>query len=176
MDAIAAMGPSAEAAANAHKSETIESIVDFQEFLNLFVTQLRYQDPLSPLAGDEFLAQTAQFSSVEQLVNLNSKVSASADATKLSAKTTAAALIGKTVYAETLDLEGSAVEVSGRVVQVDFAENGDLVLGLEDGSTIPFAAVLSVGETPAPAADQAETTANSTEGSTENSMLSEETQ
>ncbi len=37
------------------------------EFLRLFVTQLRYQDPLSPLDSKDMTAQLAQFSSLEQL-------------------------------------------------------------------------------------------------------------
>ncbi len=42
------------------------------EFLQLLVTQLQNQDPMSPLDSAEYAAQLAQFSSVEQLVNLNS--------------------------------------------------------------------------------------------------------
>ena len=41
------------------------------EFLQLFVAQLRDQDPTSPQDGHEFVAQLAQFSSVEQLSNLS---------------------------------------------------------------------------------------------------------
>ena len=45
-----------------------------EEFLNLLVTQLRYQDPLDPIRNEEFIAQLSQFSSVEQLQNINSKL------------------------------------------------------------------------------------------------------
>lgn len=40
-------------------------------FLNLMVTQLKYQDPLEPTKDKEFLAQMAQFTSLEQMQNLN---------------------------------------------------------------------------------------------------------
>ncbi len=41
------------------------------QFLTLLVTQLRHQDPMSPLEPHEFAAQLAQFTSVEQLTKLN---------------------------------------------------------------------------------------------------------
>lgn len=41
------------------------------EFLTLFVAQLRHQDPLNPLDSTEFTAQLAQYSSLEQLLNVN---------------------------------------------------------------------------------------------------------
>lgn len=44
-------------------------------FLNLLVTQLRYQDPLNPMEDTEFIGQMAQFSALEQMQNLNEKFS-----------------------------------------------------------------------------------------------------
>ncbi len=52
------------------------------EFLNLLVAQLQHQDPLDPLKSDEFVAQLATFSSLEQLVSINQAV------TKLAGKDT----------------------------------------------------------------------------------------
>ena len=40
-------------------------------FLQLLVTQLRYQDPLDPQDNSAFVAQMAQFTSLEQMQNLN---------------------------------------------------------------------------------------------------------
>ena len=48
------------------------------EFLQLLVAQLRNQDPTSPQQGHEFAAQLAQFSSVEQLTNINASMQAQA--------------------------------------------------------------------------------------------------
>jgi len=41
------------------------------EFLQLLVTQLQNQDPLEPISNEDFIAQLATFSSLEQLVNIN---------------------------------------------------------------------------------------------------------
>ena len=49
------------------------------EFLQLLVAQLRNQDPTSPQDGHEFAAQLAQFSSVEQLTNIDASLSSQAE-------------------------------------------------------------------------------------------------
>lgn len=51
--------------------------IDKDAFLKLFMTQLAHQDPLSPMDNKDFIAQMAQFSSVEQLTNIASYTSAS---------------------------------------------------------------------------------------------------
>jgi flagellar basal-body rod modification protein FlgD len=45
-------------------------------FLSLLVTQLQHQDPLSPQPNGEFLAQLAQFSSLESLQTMQSDIAA----------------------------------------------------------------------------------------------------
>jgi flagellar basal-body rod modification protein FlgD len=122
------------------------SLVDFDAFLNLFVSQLKNQDPLSPMANEEFLAQTAQFSSVEQLVSLNGKVGDLSGQLGSSLWSTAAALIGRLVEATLEDSEGKTWSASGRVVGVDYGTDGNMVLGLEDGTEVPLDTVVAVHE------------------------------
>ncbi len=50
------------------------------EFLMLFVAQLKNQDPLNPMDSKDLSAQLAQFSSLEQLVEMNEKLSLQANA------------------------------------------------------------------------------------------------
>jgi flagellar basal-body rod modification protein FlgD len=73
------------------------------EFLRLLVTQLRNQDPLSPLQPHEFAAQLAQFASVEQLSQLNEGLAQQLAATHLNAivgqTALSASLIGRSVVA-----------------------------------------------------------------------------
>jgi flagellar basal-body rod modification protein FlgD len=60
------------------------------EFLKLLVSQLKNQDPLNPMDGKDMAAQLAQFSTVEQLIAMNTTL----DAAKASAAATADAIKG----------------------------------------------------------------------------------
>jgi flagellar basal-body rod modification protein FlgD len=54
---------------------TTSSDTDFKTFLTLLTAQMRNQDPLKPMDSTEFVAQLASFSSVEQQIETNSKLS-----------------------------------------------------------------------------------------------------
>lgn len=45
-----------------------------EDFLKILLTQLTYQDPLKPMDNQEFMAQMAQFTSLEQTQQLNEKM------------------------------------------------------------------------------------------------------
>ena len=69
------------------------------DFLKLMIQQLKYQDPLSPMDSSQFSSQLAQFSSLEQLQNINKTLKQSMNAnfalTQAINNTMTAALIGK---------------------------------------------------------------------------------
>lgn len=48
---------------------------DLNTFMTLLVAQLKNQDPLAPQDGAQFVAQLAQFNSLEQLININDRLS-----------------------------------------------------------------------------------------------------
>ena len=85
--------------------------LDKQAFLTLLTTQLRYQDPANPAESSEFAAQLAQFSSLEQMTNMNKTIEESAKQTYAAnlsmINTMAPSLIGKNVraFSDTLTID-----------------------------------------------------------------------
>jgi flagellar basal-body rod modification protein FlgD len=78
--------------------------LDKDAFMTLLVTQLKNQDPMNPSDSSQLAAQLAQFTSVEQLTQLNEAVTSQEltlrEATLLSKTSLSAALIGRRVIAE----------------------------------------------------------------------------
>jgi flagellar basal-body rod modification protein FlgD len=97
------------------------------EFLRLFVTQLRAQNPLNPMDATGFTAQLAQFSSLEQLTNLGTQMGQLVQFQGSLQNTLTAGLIGKRI--STVD------GASGIIQSVLFGQNGTSVV-LDTGATI----------------------------------------
>lgn len=74
-------------------------------FLQLLVTQMKYQDPLNPSTDTEYIAQLATFSQLEELQNLNASYS----------NTQAYTLVGKMVALSATDAQGNVTYKTGIV-------------------------------------------------------------
>jgi len=83
IDPTSLRGTSTTVAGSQHTGATMGK----DQFLKLFVAQLKYQDPMNPASNTEFMGQLAQFSAVEQTSNVVASLSLSQSIT----------LIGRTV-------------------------------------------------------------------------------
>ncbi|MEM8486295.1 MAG: FlgD immunoglobulin-like domain containing protein [Bacteroidota bacterium] len=117
MDGIT--GISGDSAASLGALNQTGEVLGQEDFLLLLVTQLSNQDPLNPMDGQEFAAQLAQFSSLEQLITIGDTLDQSNAVNGLLAQSmnsgVAAGLIGKEVEAEGVDLfvsEGKPSDIS----------------------------------------------------------------
>ena len=126
------------------------------EFLKLFIAQIRHQDPLNPMQGDQVASQLAQFSSVEQLIELNKQMGAQAgsSASVLEALHTSSAMgmLGRTVLANgdgvvitpdglasvTADIGGTGGAATLRLFDESGTEVGSRVLGNVAGGRATF--------------------------------------
>jgi flagellar basal-body rod modification protein FlgD len=76
-----------------------------QDFLKLLITQLRNQDPLNPLDQNQFLSQTAQFTSLENLQNISSELAELKTLARGDTLAQGASLLGKTAAAAGRDVQ-----------------------------------------------------------------------
>lgn len=105
-------------------------------FMQLLVTQLQNQDPLQPTANDEFVAQLAQFSSLEQMEGVNQNLVA------LAILQQGNALLGQLT---------SASSLIGQQVQYTNPADGSVTIGVVDSVKIEDdVAMLRVGGTSVP--------------------------
>jgi flagellar basal-body rod modification protein FlgD len=121
---------STQLAASSTASSTSSTISDASslgknDFLQLLVTQLQNQDPLDPVKNEDFIAQLAQFNSLEQMINLNTNFEAFNTMQQL---TNASNMIGN--YVAWYDSDGNSQ--SGQVTQVGVQDGTPyLVVGTE---------------------------------------------
>ncbi len=107
-----------------------------EEFFEMLIAQLKYQDPLNPMDGTDFTAQLAQFSSLEQLSNMNTNLETVASNQLLSNQIEAINLIGKNVAAE-----GDVIETNGTSAQIVYSleesiSEGTVSIYDSDGSLV----------------------------------------
>lgn len=119
--AIDAIGSSSAAGLKANN-------LGMEDFIKILLTQLTYQDPLKPMDNQEFMAQMAQFTSLEQTQQLNEKIS-----TLISnqAALQSVGLIGKTV-----DITTSSGTLTGTVSALSLAGDApSITVRAADGTT-----------------------------------------
>jgi flagellar basal-body rod modification protein FlgD len=141
--------PGASVASTGTVAQAGSNTLSKDDFLRLLVTQLQHQDPLNPLDENQFLSQTAQFTALEQLQNINTALGDLTAQTASSSLAQSAALLGKTVKVAGSDFafDGSTavslpftVEGSAAPVHVDILDQqGNLVRGLDVNATAPGA-------------------------------------
>ncbi|MCJ7830769.1 MAG: flagellar hook assembly protein FlgD [Desulfobacterales bacterium] len=111
---------------NAGGQAVQETALGKDDFLLLLVAQMKNQDPLNPSDSTEFTAQLAQFSSLEQLQNVNSNLESLQQVQADLMNSQAVNLIGKTIKAKdnALRLAGGAAEE----IQFDLKGDANAVL------------------------------------------------
>ncbi|MCU1437972.1 MAG: flagellar hook capping protein [Naasia sp.] len=133
VDTVPAAGTSLYAGATARAPK---QVMDGEMFMSLLVTQLRNQDPSSPMDTNGMIQQTAQLASMEQLTSLTSMTK---DGYALQQRIAAASILGREV--SYLDADGASL--TGVASSVSFAAGSPTVrVGTAD---VPLAALTVIG-------------------------------
>lgn len=139
-------GVNSTSSTSTSSTSSSNSALGKDDFLKLMIEQLKNQDPLNPLDGTDYAAQLAQFSSLEQLTNLNDYMKESINASLLLSQsvsnTMATNYIGKEVKlnGEDLTLVGQASITLGynlasapKTAKINiYDSNGKLVKTIDD--------------------------------------------
>jgi len=134
-----------EDSADDGNGRNVGGIMGKNDFLMLLSAQLRYQDPLNPQNDADFAAQLAQFSSLEQMQNMNDTLSAMANYQAYS-------LVGKYVIA-VASVDGVLSEIPGIVDSVftrkgiTYAQIGEYMVPISAISDVFDAGALLTPET-----------------------------
>jgi flagellar basal-body rod modification protein FlgD len=116
-------------------------------FLQLMVTELQNQDPTSPIDDTEYVSELAQFSSLQQMTNLNTTATSQS---ALSQMSTAAGLIGATVTSSQTNSAGTAISgvVSSASLTTDSSGTQSVTLDV-GGTSVPLTSVTQISPTSA---------------------------
>jgi flagellar basal-body rod modification protein FlgD len=103
MTALSSVLPATAAsatAATANSADATEIASNFTQFLQLLTTQLKNQDPLSPMDTNQFTQQLVEFSQVEQQLKTNTSLSTLVSLQQSAQSTEALQLVGATVVVD----------------------------------------------------------------------------
>lgn len=118
--AIVEDGKITNATSTTNKKEK-SSTLGKDDFLQLLVAQMQYQDPLEPTSNTEYIAQYATFSEVEQIQNMSKSMDLSR----------ASSLVGQTVQITSTDDNGRETTKMGKVDYVKY-ENGKAMVSVDE--------------------------------------------
>ena len=112
--------------------------LDKMDFLNLLTTQLQYQDPLDPEDPTEFTSQLAEFSALEQMMNLNDAVETLQLLEVSTNSTLAASLVGREVtYAgDAFEIEDEGTAPNLEFYSPSAVESATIYIHDENGSIV----------------------------------------
>ena len=106
-------------------------------FLQLLVTQMQHQNPLDPQDNSEFVAQLAQFSSLEGITSLNESVTAISGNYKSSQALQASSLVGRSVVAQAdKAVVDTTKSLNGSVVVPQAVSNATVTITDKDGKLV----------------------------------------
>lgn len=111
------------------------------DFLKVLITQLQYQDPLKPMDSEQMLAQMSQIRNMEMSTTLTDSLRTLTDQQRLGS---AATLIGQYVTGKVTAADGTATTINGLVRAIRFESNGEPILELDSGSSLPLKAIENV--------------------------------
>lgn len=117
-------------------SSSSDNTLGEADFLTLLVAQLEHQDPLEPQDNTEFIAQLAQFSSLEQQTDTNEKLDELISAQGSSEQTAAFSLLGQEVISasDSIYLQGDDIELGFSLDQS--ASSANITIKDEDGNSV----------------------------------------
>jgi len=131
----------------AQVAEPEDAMLGKDDFLKILIAQLQNQDPLDPMDDREFIAQMAQFSSLEQMTQMNETMQRFVDRQEGSALVQQSELIGTTIkWASLVDEErGDIRYAENEVTSVRRSEQGNIELLLDEGRWIDSRQVAQIG-------------------------------
>ena len=107
-------------AVNSKNNRTPTSNLGKDDFLQLLTTQLKNQDPMNPMEDMDFIGQMAEFSSLEQMLNLNTSVEKINTALTNNTTNQAMMFLGTNVTAQ---VDESDEPITGTVSTIGFKDN-----------------------------------------------------
>ncbi|MBU1105476.1 MAG: flagellar hook assembly protein FlgD [Candidatus Riflebacteria bacterium] len=108
-----------EGGMNLTTTRTPKSELGKEDFLKLLTAQLSNQDPMNPMEDTEFISQMSNFSTLEQMTNMNKSLDAFLKTFNTNSQTQAMMYLGTTVTVQSADMEAA---VTGVVDMVGFKD------------------------------------------------------